>query len=64
MTPPQQHSSASAPPPGCPAHQGTDAVPLLGPRFQNNDRARLYREIYEQHGPIAPVVLDVVNESS
>lgn len=57
MTPPQQHSSASAPPPGCPAHQGTDAVPLLGPRFQNNDRARLYREIYEQHGPIAPVVL-------
>ncbi|MBO8191642.1 cytochrome P450 [Streptomyces oryzae] len=29
----------------------------MGPRFQNDDRARLYRDMYEQHGPLAPVVL-------
>ncbi|MGP3973733.1 cytochrome P450 [Streptomyces sp. 8N114] len=29
----------------------------MGPRFQNDDRARLYREMYEQHGALAPVVL-------
>ncbi|UNZ21550.1 cytochrome P450 [Streptomyces sp. 891-h] len=51
------HSATQPPPPGCPAHQGGDAVPLMGPRFQSDDRARLYREMYEQHGPIAPVVL-------
>ncbi|MFI7241909.1 cytochrome P450 [Streptomyces qinglanensis] len=57
MTPPQHPGPASAPPPGCPAHQDSGAVPLLGPRFQSEDRARLYREMYEQHGPLAPVLL-------
>ncbi|WP_369202071.1 cytochrome P450 [Streptomyces sp. PU-14G] len=57
MTPAQHHSSVSAPPPGCPAHPSSEAVPLLGPRFQNDDRARLYRDMYEQHGPLAPVTL-------
>lgn len=57
MTPAPHHSPAAPPPPGCPAHQGTEPVPLLGPRFQNDDRARIYRDMYEQHGPLAPVVL-------
>ncbi|KPC95148.1 cytochrome P450 [Streptomyces sp. NRRL F-6602] len=57
MTSAQHHTSPSAPPPGCPAHPSDEAMPLLGPRFQNDDRARLYREMYEQHGPLAPVVL-------
>jgi cytochrome P450 len=33
------------------------AVPLYGPRFQN-DPANLYREMRAQHGPVAPVLLD------
>jgi cytochrome P450 len=33
------------------------AVPLYGPRFQN-DPADLYRDMRAQHGPVAPVLLD------
>ncbi|NGO70822.1 cytochrome P450 [Streptomyces sp. SB3404] len=29
----------------------------MGPRFQNDDRAALYREMRAQHGPLAPVTL-------
>ena len=29
----------------------------MGPRFQNDDRAQLYREMRAQHGPLAPVTL-------
>jgi cytochrome P450 len=45
---------ASTPPPGCPAH--ADAAPLYGPRFQT-DPGGVYRELREQHGPVAPVEL-------
>lgn len=34
-----------------------EAVPMFGPRFITEDRARLYREMREQHGPVAPVTL-------
>ena len=47
-TPPQQYGSGAAP---------VDAVPLFGPGFMDADRARLYRELREQHGAIAPVTL-------
>ncbi|MER5427525.1 cytochrome P450 [Streptomyces sp. NPDC002588] len=35
----------------------TDAVPLSGPRFQN-EPARLYREMRAEHGAVTPVLLD------
>lgn len=58
---PQNGATSSTPPPGCPAHTGSgthaDAVPLMGPRFQNDDRAQLYRDMRAQHGPVAPVTL-------
>ena len=61
MTTPRQHSAMSAPPRACPAHAGggphSAAVPLMGPRFQNDERAALYREMRETHGPVAPVTL-------
>ena len=44
-----------APSSGCPVHP--DAVPMFGPRFIGEDRAKLYREMREEHGPIAPVTL-------
>ncbi|MBC6461825.1 cytochrome P450 [Actinomadura sp. HBU206391] len=46
--------SGSAPPAGCPAHNG--AVALYGPRYQENP-AELYREMRREHGPVVPVVL-------
>lgn len=46
----------TGPPPGCPAH-GDDAVPLHGPRFAEDDRQGLYRELRRQHGALAPVTL-------
>jgi cytochrome P450 len=57
---PQVPASASGDQPpgpgdGCPAHR--DAVPMFGPRFINDDRAQLYRDMRDQHGPIAPVTL-------
>ncbi|GAA4866815.1 cytochrome P450 [Kitasatospora terrestris] len=45
---------ATTPPPGCPAHAG--AAPLYGPRFQT-DPGGVYRELREEHGPVAPVEL-------
>ncbi len=45
-----------APPVGCPAHPGTDAVPLSGPRF-HTDPLGLYRDIRREHGPVVPVEL-------
>lgn len=45
----------AAPSSGCPAHP--DAVPMFGTRFISEDRGKLYREMREQHGPIAPVTL-------
>ncbi|WP_019546779.1 cytochrome P450 [Streptomyces sulphureus] len=42
-------------PAGCPAH--SEPVELGGPRFQEDDRAGLYRELRRVHGPIAPVEL-------
>ncbi|WP_344533097.1 cytochrome P450 [Streptomyces albiaxialis] len=29
----------------------------MGPRFQNDNRAQLYRDMHAQHGPLAPVTL-------
>lgn len=41
---------------GCPvAHP--DAVAMFGPRFRHEDRRRLYRELREEHGAVAPVTL-------
>lgn len=37
--------------------QHPDAVAMFGPGFLTGDRHRLYREMREQHGPIAPVTL-------
>ncbi|OEU92238.1 cytochrome [Streptomyces abyssalis] len=34
-----------------------DAVAMFGPRFITEDRGQLYRDMREQHGPIAPVTL-------
>lgn len=66
MTTPQPRSTdgttgssfAPAPPPGCPAHTAIhpDAMPMSGPRFQN-DRSQLYRDVRKQHGAVAPIVL-------
>lgn len=39
----------------CPVHNGS--IPLYGPRFQQ-DPARLYREMRNQYGPVAPIELE------
>ncbi|GAA2609508.1 hypothetical protein [Streptomyces axinellae] len=68
MTSPR-HSTTTSAPAGCPAHQdagadagadasaGAEAVALMGPRFRNNGRSRLYRDLRAEHGRIAPVTL-------
>lgn len=60
-------TTPTGPPPSCPAHQGSGAVPpsavpsaavpLSGPCFQT-EPTRLYREMRRAHGSVAPVVLD------
>lgn len=62
MTTPTPHPAAgrsslngTAAPAGCPAH--ADAVAMFGPGFIAGDRARLYREMRAEHGPLAPVTL-------
>ncbi|MYW03216.1 cytochrome P450 [Streptomyces sp. SID3343] len=53
-------SLTDAPPAGCPAHANTahaGAEPLHGERFRQ-DPARLYRELRQEHGPVAPILLD------
>ncbi|RAJ69045.1 cytochrome P450 [Streptomyces sp. Amel2xB2] len=42
-------------PPGGTPHP--DAVAMFGPRFTTGNRGRLYRELRETHGPVAPVTL-------
>ncbi|WP_419183798.1 cytochrome P450 [Streptomyces albidus (ex Kaewkla and Franco 2022)] len=61
MTPPPQSAAdepvvqQAAQAHGCPAH--ADSVAMFGPRFVNEDRGQLYRDMREQHGAIAPVTL-------
>lgn len=45
------------PPPGCPAHGGTDAVRLYGSGL-SGDPARLYRELRHTYGTVAPILLE------
>jgi cytochrome P450 len=40
-----------------PPQSDPTAVALFGPRFSNDDRAQLYRDMRKQHGAIAPVTL-------
>lgn len=42
-------------PPGCPAHAG--AVPLSGLEYQQSP-SRLYRSMRQEHGAVAPILLD------
>jgi cytochrome P450 len=49
-----QADSAAVPPPGCPAH---DLVRLYGGEAEA-DPAGLYEKLREQHGPVAPVLLE------
>lgn len=55
-TQPHAHGATQMPPPGCPAHAGANAVPLMGPRF-HTDPAALYREMRREHGAVVPVIL-------
>ncbi|GGO43621.1 cytochrome P450 [Streptomyces daqingensis] len=61
MTTPPSQSAAGAPAgspdpaAGCPVDHG--AVAMFGPRFINDDRDELYRDMRRQHGAIAPVTL-------
>lgn len=60
--PPPAHSAADealVPPPGCPAHTaGTDRpARLYGPAAETDPMA-LYEKLREEHGPVAPVLLD------
>lgn len=48
-------SNDQAPPAGYPAH--AHAVRLYGPQFANNP-GMLYRQMRQQHGPVAPVLLE------
>src|SRR3954447_21292741 len=45
------------PPLGPPSPIPPDAVPLYGPRYQENP-AELYRELRRTHGPVVPVLLE------
>ncbi|ROQ59884.1 cytochrome P450 [Streptomyces sp. 840.1] len=57
MTRPSSTEPESAsPPPKCPAHAGTGAVPLSGPSFQTEPQA-VYRAMRRDHGPVVPVEL-------
>ncbi|MGP4001468.1 cytochrome P450 [Streptomyces sp. 8N706] len=60
--PPPDHTAADplVPPPGCPAHTGTDTMGmtrLYGPAAES-DPMGLYEQLRATHGPVAPVLLD------
>jgi cytochrome P450 len=64
VTPPSaEHAdAATAPPPGCPAHQGGPARPdgataLYGTEAEA-DPLGLYEKLRREHGPVAPVLLE------
>jgi cytochrome P450 len=59
-TPPDHQSSlsASAPPPGCPAHGlGADGVQRLYGPEATSDPTAMYEKLRAEHGPVAPVLL-------
>src|SRR6202011_1588991 len=48
----------AVPPPGCPAHGSADGIArLYGPTVEA-DPAGLFETLREQHGPVAPVLLE------
>ncbi|MEV0373530.1 cytochrome P450 [Streptomyces sp. NPDC050636] len=51
----QSHSEFQGPPPGCPAHNGGERLPMYGPEFAAAPDA-FYQRLRE-HGPSAPVEL-------
>ncbi len=52
------HSSAAAPPPGCPAHDlGPDGLRRLYGPVAEADPQALYEVLRRQYGPVAPVLL-------